>query len=185
MKTQVPQHPCKSRYDNCRLFQVLRCPRCVPQTGFDANVTSALAGDLACSFADLDQLTEAQRQRCVLRLSNLGDITALPGAYIDRTDTPFSLFGAHGTFAITPPAQQPFDLLASSMGCTWEQGLCRRPEPKKFGLDPDDQTRMSAVAHFDLGHGFSLDAGAQGYMENYLGGARPILTAGIALTYRW
>jgi hypothetical protein len=109
----------------------------------------------------------------------------LPFDYVDGKSMPFSLFGAHGTFAITPPAMRPFDLLASSIGCTWQGGLCRQPIPDKFGLDPDDPKRLTAAAHFDLGQGWSLDAGAQGWMENYLGGARMILTSGVVLTYRW
>jgi hypothetical protein len=151
----------------------------------DARVSSALTADFACNFVDYDRLTDAEKSHCALRLSNLGDIEVLPQAYADLKGTPFTLFGTHGTFSLTPPTQRPFDLLALSAGCSWEQGLCRRPEPPKFGLDPDDQTRLSAAAHFELAKGLSLDVGAQGYMENYLGGARPILTVGVVLAYRW
>jgi hypothetical protein len=151
----------------------------------DALVFSALAADLSCTFANYDSLSDAERARCALRLSGLGDVAALPDAFIDSKVTPFSLFGAHGTFAFTPPAERSFDLLQASMGCEWEQGLCRPPEPEKFGFDPEDTKRGSAVAHFELAKGWALDAGAQGYMQNYLGGARLIYTAGVSLTYRW
>jgi hypothetical protein len=58
-------------------------------------------------------------------------------------------------------------------------------QPDKFGLDPDDQKRLTAAAHFDLAKGWSLDAGFQGYMENYLDSVRLVLTSGVVLTYRW
>ncbi len=151
----------------------------------DARVFVNLGDYFACNFANYDRLTDAERERCALRLSNLGHVAALPGAYVDSKATPFTLFGAEGTFAFTPPAQRSFDLLQSSIGCAWEQGLCRMWQFDKFGLDPDDQKRATAAAHFELAKGWSLDAGAQAWMENYLGGARLALTAGVVLTYRW
>jgi hypothetical protein len=167
------------------LVPPLALPSLAPQTVLDARVSSALAADFACSFDNYDRLSDDERARCALRLSNLGDLEVLPGAYVDRKDSPFTLFGAHGAFRLAPPAQSTTDPLVLATGCTWEQGLCRLPYPAKFGLDPDDPSRFTAAATFELAKGLSLDVGGQGYMQNYLGGARLIYAAGVVLTYRW
>jgi len=160
-------------------------PPLAPLAKPDAHALAAIGNYLACDFANYDKFDDEQRNRCALNLSHLGSVLPLPPDYVDGKSTPFSLFGAEGTFAITPPAQSPFDLLASSTGCAWEGGLCRMRQLDKFGLDPDDQKRLTAAAHFDLGKGFSLDAGAQGFMQNDLLGAHFVLTSGVVLTYRW
>jgi hypothetical protein len=164
---------------------VVALPPLAPLADPNAHTFAVLGDYFACDFANFDKLDDEQRARCSLKLSHLREIAPLSSTYQDYKSTPFSFFGAHGKFAITPPAQSPFDLLASSIGCTWEGMLCWRPQPDKFGLDPDDQKRLTAAAHFDLGKGWSLDAGAQGWMQSYLGGARMILTSGVVLTYRW
>jgi hypothetical protein len=151
----------------------------------DARVLSAIGDYLVCDFLHYDELPEAERERCGLRLSHLGMAAPFANAYVDNKTTPLNIFGARGTFAITPPAQRPYDLLQSSIGCAWEGGLCRRPQPDKFGFDPDDQKRLTAAAHFELAEGLSLDLGGQAYMQNYLGGARMAYAAGVVLTYRW
>jgi hypothetical protein len=163
----------------------LTLPSLTPPTNLDARVFSTIGEYFSCNFVNYDKVPDAVRERCALRLSNLGDIVLLPSTYSDSKVTPFNILGAQGTFAITPPAQRPFDLLQASIGCAWEQGLCRRPQPDKFGFDPDDQKRLTAAAHFQLAKGLTLDVGGQGYMQSYLGGARPIFAVGVALTYRW
>lgn len=150
----------------------------------NAPILGTIGDYFACDFANFDRLDDEQRKRCALNLSHLDAVAPLPFTYRDSKSTPFSLFGAHGTFAITPPTELPFDLMSSAIGCSWEVGLCRR-QPDKFGLDVDDKKRLTAAAHFDLGKGWSLDAGAQGYMSRYLGGARFILTGGATVSYRW
>ena len=164
---------------------MIALPPLAPLASRDSHVFALLGDYFACDFVNYDKLDDEQRQRCALRFSHLGEIALLPPDYVDGKSTPFSLFGAHGTFAITPPAQRPFDLLASSVGCAWEGMMCRVHQPAKFGLDPDDQKRLTAAAHFELAKGWSLDAGAQAWMQNYLGGPRMALSGGVALTYRW
>ena len=154
-------------------------------TNSDDRVFAALGEYFACNFPDYDKTTEAKRERCGLQLSHLGDVNAFAGTYFDSKVTPFKLFGANGTFAFTPPAQRAYDLVQASVGCAWNHGLCQFWQPAKFGLDPDDQTRGTAAAHFVLAQGLTLDAGAQSYMQNYLGGGRLVLTGGVVLTYRW
>jgi hypothetical protein len=145
-----------------------------------------ILGDyFSCNFVRYDEVPEADRGRCALRLSKLGDVTALSLGYTDNKETPFSIFGWNGRFALTAPNQRSFDIVEAATGCRWEQGVCRPPEPPKFGFDPDDPTRGTAMAKFELAKGLSLNVGAQGYMENYLGGARLIYVAGVVLTYRW
>ena len=166
---------------------VLALPPLAPLT--DANArTFAIIGDyFACDFANFDKLDDDQRRRCALRFSHLGDVALLPPDYVDGKSTPFSLFGAHGTFAITPPSRPSFKLIdaAAAAGCTWDHGLCEGWRHEKFGFDPSDPRRGSAAAHFELAKGLSLDAGGQAWMQNYLGGARLALAAGVVLTYRW
>ena len=151
----------------------------------DSRVLSGIGDYLYCDLPNYDELPEAQRERCALKLSNLGEIRPFADAYVDNKVKPFSLFGARGSFAITPPTQRTYDLLQSSIGCFWEGGLCRPLQPDKFGLDPDDPKRLTAAAHFELTKGLSLDVGGQAYMQNYLGGARLAYAAGVVLTYRW
>src|SRR5882672_3050466 len=81
-----------------------------------------------------------------------------------------------------PSAQNAFEPLEASVGCKREQGLCRPPEPAKFGLDPDNTARFTAAAKFELAKGLSLDIGAQAYAQDYLGRARLIYAAGVVLT---
>jgi hypothetical protein len=163
----------------------LTLPSLTLQTNLDARVLSTIGEYFSCNFVNYDNVPNAMRERCALKLSNLGDIAPLLSAYTDSKVTPFKILGAKGTFAITPPAQRPFDLLQASIGCAWEQGLCRLPQPDKFGFDPDDQKRLTAAANFQIAKGLTLDVGGQGYMQNYLGGARLIYAAGVVLTYRW
>ena len=140
---------------------------------------------LACSFIDYDKRTDAERQRCTISLANLGDVTSLPGEYAETPGTPFRLFGARGTLMITPATRSGFDLIDASRGCVWRFGLCRPPIPTNFGIDPDDPARGSLLAVFDLGSGFTFYAGAQGYMQNFLGSARLGYTSGVRVAYRW
>jgi hypothetical protein len=160
-------------------------PTLSPPTNLDARVFSALRADFSCNFASYDALPNAEKARCALHLSKLGDVPPQAFAYTDSGEAPFTIFGARGTFRLTPYPQGAFDALEAAVGCKREQGLCRLPEPAKFGLDPDDAARFTAAAKFELAKGLSLDIGAQGYTQNYLGGARLIYAAGVVLTYRW
>lgn len=140
---------------------------------------------LACTFIDYDKQTDAERQRCTISLANLGDVTPLPSEYAETPGTPFRLFGARGTVMITPATEPGWNLMDASRGCVWLLGVCQVPIPPDFGIDPEDHRRGSLLAEFDLGRGFTLYAGAQGFMQNYLGGARVAYTSGIRVTYRW
>jgi hypothetical protein len=150
----------------------------------EARVFVTLGEYFSCNLVSYDK-RRTEPERCALRLSELGEVTSFPYAYTDRKETPFTIFGAHGTFALTPPAQRSSDLLQEAIGCTWDEGFCRRWQPQKFGLDPGDPTRLTASAKFELAKGLTLDVGAQGYMDRYLGGARLSYTAGMVLAYRW
>jgi hypothetical protein len=156
----------------------LALPPPAPTASLDALVFSALRADFACNFVSYDTLPDAEKARCALHLSKLGDVPAQAFTYTDHQEMPFTIFGARGTFRLTPSAQNAFDPLEAAVGCKREQGLCRPPEPAKFGLDPDDTARFTAAAKFELAKGLSLDVGAQGYTQDYL-------AAGVVLTYRW
>ena len=160
-------------------------PPLTQPAGLDARVFSALGAHFSCNFVNYDTVPDAEKARCALHLSKLGEVPAQSFAYIDSQETPFTIFGARGIFRLTPPAQSAFEALETATGCKWDQGLCRLPGPAKFGLDPDDPTRSTAAAKFELAKGLTLDVGAQGYMQNYLGGARLIYAAGVVPTYRW
>lgn len=160
-------------------------PPLAPSTSLDARVFSALREDFACNFANYDTLKDAERARCALHLSKLGDVPAQALAYTDHQEIPFTIFGARGAFRLTPSGKSAFDPLEAAVGCKLEQGLCRPPQPAKFGLDPDDTSRFTAAAKFELAKGLSLDVGGQAYAQNYLGGVRLIYAAGVVLTYRW
>ena len=165
---------------------MIALPPLAPLASRDSHVFALLGDYFACDFANYDKLDDEQRQRCALRFSHLGEIALLPPDYVDGKSTPFSLFGAQGTFAITPPLQTSFDLVDASAGCiTRDHGLCGSWRPEKLGFDPSDPRRGSANAHFELAKGLSLDAGAQAWMQNYLGGGRLAVAAGIAISYRW
>jgi hypothetical protein len=152
----------------------------------DARVFTALGNYFACSVLDDAKRTNDERERCFSQLSGLRDIVPFQGAYAESKTTPFKLFGANGTFAFTPPSVASFDLVDASTGCTTrDHGLCGSWQPEKLGFDPGDPRRGSAVAHFELAKGLSIDAGAQAWMQNYLGGGRLALAAGVAISYRW
>lgn len=140
---------------------------------------------LACTFIDYDKQTDAERQRCAISLANLGDVTPLPSEYAETPGTPFRLFGARGTLLITAATEPGLSLMDVSRGCVWRLDVCQPLIPPASGIDPDDKTRGSLLAVFDLGGGFMLYAGAQGFMQNYLGGARVAYTSGVRVTYRW
>lgn len=140
---------------------------------------------LACSFIDYDKQTDAERQRCTISLANLGDVTPLPSEYAETPGTPFRLFGARGMLLITPATEPGLSLMDVSRGCVWQLRVCQPLLPPDSGIDPDDKTRGSLLAVFDLGHGFTLYAGMQGYMQNFLGGAQFGYTSGIRVAYRW
>lgn len=160
-------------------------PPLTPPASLDARVFSALRENFDCNVTSYDALPDAEKARCALHLSKLGNLPAQAFAYTDRQEMPFTIFGARGAFRLTPSGQSAFDPLEAAVGCKREQGLCRPPEPAKFGLDPDDTSRFTAAAKFELAKGLSLDVGGQAYAQNYLGGARLIYAVGIVLTYRW
>lgn len=139
----------------------------------------------ACSFVTYDRMTDTERQRCAMALLAVGPDTPIVSDYVDSVGTPFQLFGARGMVIVAGATRPYLDFLATAAGCDWAMGVCRPILPPTFGIDPDDQTRGSIFAQFDLGRGFSLYAGAQGYMQNFLGGARPMVTTGVRVTYRW
>jgi hypothetical protein len=153
----------------------------------DAPLFTALGDYFACNALDDAKMTNAERERCFSQLLGLRDIAPLQGVYTENKTTLFKIFGANGTFAFTPPSRPSFELIdaAAAAGCTWDHGLCEGWRHDKFGFDPSDPRRGSAAAHFELAKGLSLDAGGQAWMQNYLGGARLALAAGVVLTYRW
>jgi len=151
-----------------------------------ANAPTAFLGDyLACKFEDYDKATEEQKRRCGLILLNLGDVAPLVSGYTDYEGTPFSLFGAKGTILVNAATRPAFSLMDENAGCEWIGFLCQPVLPQNFALDLQDEHRGTVAAKFELASGLSLYIGAQDYMTNYLGGARPVLTTGMALVYRW
>jgi len=150
----------------------------------DTHVLGSLAEYFSCTLINYDKISDSERERCALRLSNLGDVTRLTGDYADYVGTPFKLFGAEATFLFTPATEPAFNLFDAMAGCS-ERILCRSPIPPEFGLDPDDKRRTTAVVKFQLAKELTLQIGAQTYMEPYLGGARMVYTSGVVVTYRW
>jgi hypothetical protein len=168
------------------IIPALTMPLAGTATNPDARVFTALGNYFACRLLDDAKRTHDERERCFSQLSGLRDIVPFQGAYAESKTTPFKLFGANGTFAFTPPLQPSFDLVDASAGCTTrDHGLCGSWQPEKLGFDPSDPRRGSAVAHFELAKGLSIDAGAQAWMQNYLGGGRLALAAGVAISYHW
>jgi hypothetical protein len=157
----------------------------LPPAYLDRRILGAVGEYFSCSFVDYDKATEEEKQRCALRLSNLGSIPALTSNYADYVGTPFRLFGAKGTFSITPATLPAFNLHDAIIGCEWVLGVCTTPIRPMFGLDLEDRRRSTVAVRFELARWLSLDIGGQGYMENYLGGARPVVTVGFVLAYRW
>lgn len=130
-------------------------------------------------------MTNAERQRCAIALSNIRPDTSIQSDHADSVGTPFTLFGARGRLMITAAKKPYLDWLAQA-GCEWVVGVCQPITTPAFGIDPDDQSRGSLLAEFYLGGSFTLYAGAQEYMEIVFPlGPRPIITTGIRVTYRW
>lgn len=151
-----------------------------------ANAPMSFLGDyFACNFEDYDKATEEERRRCGLILSNMGDVTPLVSGYSDYEGTSFSLFGAKGTVLISAATRPAFSLMDDNAGCEWMGFLCQPALPHNFALDLQDDRRGTIAAKFELASGLSLYIGAQDYMANYLGGARPVLSTGAAFVYRW
>lgn len=151
-----------------------------------ANAPMSFLGDyFACNFEDYDKATEEERRRCGLMLSNLGDVAPLVSGYTDYEGTPFSLFGAKGTILVTAATRPAFSLMDDNSGCEWMGFLCQPTLPHNFALDLQDERRGTVAAKFALASGLSLYIGAQDYIANYLGGARPVLTTGMVFVYRW
>ena len=48
-----------------------------------------------------------------------------------------------------------------------------------------DPSRLTLAARFDLGRGWSMAAGAQGYAEMTTLGTREVYLAGAVFTYKW
>jgi len=145
----------------------------------------SLGNYLACKFENYDKAPDEEKRRCGLVLSNLGDVTPLVSGYTDYEGTPFSLFGARGTLLMSAATRPAFSLAEANAGCEWVGFLCQTPAAPNFGLDMADQRRSTVAARFELAKGLTLYVGAQDYMANYIGGARPVVTAGVALAYRW
>lgn len=144
-----------------------------------------LGNYLACKFEDYDKATDEEKRRCGLILSNLGDVTPLVSGYSNYEGTPFNLFGARGTLLVSAATRPAFNLIDENTGCEWVGLLCQPPILPNFGLDLDDERRSTVVARFELAKGLTLFIGAQDYMASYIGGARPVVTGGVALVYRW